>query len=224
MSRPVAVLRPEPGNGATARRLAGAGLTPLPLPLFEVVALAWTAPDALAHDALILTSANTVRHGGAALAALTALPVFAVGEATAAAARAMGFAIAAVGQGNASDLLAHAKASGVRHALHLGGRDGMVEAGGIVANTIPVYASEARPIDPAAFAALADAVILVHSARAGERLAQLADEHALNRSTTRIVAISAAAGRAAGSGWARRVIAARPDDAAMIDAARALAN
>ena len=64
MSRPLAVLRPEPGNGATAARIEELGFRAIRLPLFAVRALAWTMPDAADHDALLLTSANAVRFGG----------------------------------------------------------------------------------------------------------------------------------------------------------------
>ena len=57
-------------------------------------------------DALLLTSANAVRLGGSELAKLRDLPVTAVGEATAAAARDAGFRVETIGSGNAVDLLA----------------------------------------------------------------------------------------------------------------------
>ena len=83
MSRPIVVLRPEPGNRVTAAAIEGRGLRAIRLPLFAVQPVAWQAPDPAGFDALLLTSANAVRHGGAGLARLLSLPVFAVGEATA---------------------------------------------------------------------------------------------------------------------------------------------
>ena len=56
-------------------------------------------------DALLLGSANALRHGGAALDAFRAKPAYAVGEATAAAAEAAGFTVAAVGAGGLQALL-----------------------------------------------------------------------------------------------------------------------
>ena len=79
MSRAVAVLRPEPGNAATATRVEAAGLAAIRLPLFAVRALDWTPPDPAAFDALILTSANTPRLAGPGIDSLASLPVFAVG-------------------------------------------------------------------------------------------------------------------------------------------------
>ena len=73
MTRVLAVLRPEPGNAATRERAEIAGFATVALPLFEVRALAWDAPDPGAFDALILTSANALRFGGGGLAAFTSL-------------------------------------------------------------------------------------------------------------------------------------------------------
>ena len=67
MSRAVAVLRPEPGNAATAARIEQVGLTAIRLPLFSVRAVDWVVPDPARFDSLILTSANTPRLAGAGL-------------------------------------------------------------------------------------------------------------------------------------------------------------
>ncbi len=81
--KPLAVLRPEPGNAATAARIAAAGARTIRLPLFAVGPLAWTPPDPAVHDALLLTSANAVRQAGPGLAGYRTLPVHAVGAAPA---------------------------------------------------------------------------------------------------------------------------------------------
>ena len=113
MSRPIAVLRPEPGNGATVAAIEAAGGMAIRLPLFAAAPVAWHAPDPAAFDALLLTSANALRHGGPELAALRSLPVHAVGGATAAAARQAGFAVAHAGTGDGAALVAAAEAAGV---------------------------------------------------------------------------------------------------------------
>ena len=91
MTRPIAVLRPEPGNAATVTRVTAAGWRAIALPLFVVRPLAWTAPDPSDFDGVLFTSANAVRHGGEELSQLTGLPAFAVGENSAQAARGAGF-------------------------------------------------------------------------------------------------------------------------------------
>lgn len=215
--RPLAVLRPEPGNAATAARIAAAGGVAIRLPLFAVRALDWTVPDPAAHDALFLTSANAVRHAGPRLAALAGLPVHAVGPATAAAAEAAGLRVAAVGAADAAALARSAAEAGVRRALHLAGRDRASAALPGVSATVAVYASEAVAVDPAV---LAGTVALVHSPRAGARLAELVAA----RAAVAVAALSAPAAEAAGAGWARIAVAAAPDDAALVAAALRLAR
>jgi uroporphyrinogen-III synthase len=219
MTRPIAVLRPEPGNRATVAAIGARGFTAIPLPLFQVRPLSRHLPDPSAFDALILTSANAVRHGGD-LRPLASLPVFTVGDATAKAARSVGLNVVAVGASNAADLLAQAKAAGIRRALHLTGRDHLLEAGGIIAALIPVYASEPLAIHEEALGRLSGSVALIQSARAGERLRALLP----TRTAIRIAAISQAAASAAGDGWQQVAIAPAPTTAALLDTAIRLAD
>ncbi|MDF0488172.1 uroporphyrinogen-III synthase [Sphingomonas sp. H39-1-10] len=220
MTRTLAVLRPEPGNAATAARAAAAGYAVLRLPLFAVVPLAWIVPDARAHDALVLTSANIVRMAGAGLADLAALPVIAVGEQTAAAARAAGLTVTATGSSDAEALAALLAARGMTRALHLGGRERTPVDG--VTRAIAVYASEPRAVAPADLAGLAGNVALLHSARAATRLGELLDAAALPRARVTIGAFSAAIAAAAGPGWHAVAVAARPSDTALFAAIDAL--
>ena len=101
----ILVLRPEPGAGETARRARERGLEAIAVPLFTVGPMSWELPDPAQFDALLLTSANAVRHGGEQLGNLRGLPVHAVGEATAAAARNAGFGIASSGDAGVDRLL-----------------------------------------------------------------------------------------------------------------------
>lgn len=218
--KPLAVLRPEPGNAATAARIEAAGGRALRLPLFHIVPLAWTPPDPAGHDALFLTSANAVRHAGPALAAYAALPVHTVGAATAVAARAAGLKVVATGERDAQSMARAAVAGGVTQALHLAGRDRTTDALLGTSATVAVYASEALPLTSADLLPLAGAVALVHSPRAGERLAALVTD----RSQVMLAAISSAATGAAGDGWAAVAVADVPTDAALIAAGLALAD
>lgn len=220
MSRAIAVLRPEPGNRITAAAIEGRGRTAIRLPLFETRPLAWDVPDPAAHDALILTSANAVRWAGEGLGLLRGLPVWAVGEATASAARRAHLDVVAVGDAGAAALVAQAEAKGVRHALHLAGRERTLEAGGIVASVLPVYASEVLPVTAEQVAALDGCVALIQSARAGTRLGEIVPD----RSAVVVAAISEAAAAGSGRGWRATAIAPRPDTEALIDTAIALAD
>lgn len=210
------MLRPEPGNAATCARIRAIGLEPVALPLFEVRALDWTAPAADAFDALILTSANAVRHAGAGLARYAGLPVYAVGAATARAAEVAGLEVAMAGASDAEALIAAAARSGIGRALHLGGRETGVMAGGIIAASIAVYASDVVDIAADRLATLAGATALLHSPRAADRFAALCATSGIDRATIAVAAISPAVAAAAGRGWARLAVAATTDDAALI--------
>lgn len=222
MSRAVAVLRPEPGNRVTAAAIEAAGRRAIRLPLFAVGPIGWTPPDPARFDALLLTSANALHHGGPGLARLRALPVHAVGKTTAAAAQRAGFTLAATGDAGAAELIAAARAAGVRRALLLGGRERMLDAGGIVVEALTVYASDPLPMAPGTAAALRGCVALVQSARAGARLAELVPGAA--RATIAIAAISPRAAAAAGDGWERVETALSADPATLIGLAVALAD
>jgi uroporphyrinogen-III synthase len=224
VSRAIAVLRPEPGNAATAAAIEALGLTAIRLPLFDVHAIDWVAPDAARFDALLLTSANAPRRAGPGLAALRALPVHTVGDATAAAAREAGLEVVAVGDRDGAALVSAAAARGVGRALLLGGRDRAVEGHPIIAETIAVYASEPVAVAVEALDELAGSVVLIHSPRAARRIADLIDRAGIDRRTIRIAAISAAAADAAGGDWDRVAAAAAPEDVALIALARSLAD
>lgn len=219
MTRPVAVLRPEPGNAATTARVMAAGWTAIRLPLFQVRACPWQVPDPADFDALVLTSANAARHAGAELARLTGLPVYAVGIATADAAREAGFHVKLTGTADATRLLADARTMGVSRALHLAGRDRLMTSS-IIAHTITVYASEPLHPDPTSIQVLSGAVALLHSPRAARRLADLVDSAGLSRSDLRLATLSPSVARAAGAGWNTIAVAATPDDASLVDAVR----
>jgi uroporphyrinogen-III synthase len=222
MSRAVVVLRPEPGNRATVDRLGAAGLTAIPMPLFEIRAIDWTPPSPDHYDALLLTSANAVRFGGEGLAAVRALPALAVGAATAEAARRAGFDVRLIGGDGAAALLESIAAQRYRRLLHLGGRDRTIAPSDAVATTIAVYASDARAVDAEDLRRIENAVVLVHSPRAGSRLGDLV--RGVDRLGARLAAISRAAAEAAGAGWAACRIAAAPTDAALVELAGRLAD
>ncbi|MEE8274408.1 MAG: uroporphyrinogen-III synthase, partial [Alphaproteobacteria bacterium] len=95
----VLITRPREDAEALAEALAVRGVEALVEPLLEIVPLNPGDFDLAGVQAALLTSAN----GARALAAATGsrdVPVLAVGEATAAAARAAGFAEVAVAGGD----------------------------------------------------------------------------------------------------------------------------
>ncbi len=212
MTRTVVVLRPEPGNAATATRLRAADLPVRQLPFFAIVPLPWVAPDPTAFDAVLLTSANAVRHGGAGLDVLRGLPVVAVGAATADGATAAGFDVAIVGQSDVTEAIALARAAGFVLLLHLAGRDRTPSTDGVTAVT--VYASEALAIPDDSIAELAGRVVVLHSPRAARALAARVPQ--TERLRIALVVLSQAVGEAAGTGWESLDIAPEPSDDALV--------
>jgi len=184
-------------------------------PLFHVEPVTWRAPDPENYDALLLTSANAIRHGGTELAKLNALPVQAVGSATAAAAHEAGFRIEGVGAADVADLLA--QLSPMLRLLHLAGEDHRDTDDPRVHRQI-VYRSAA--IDDPGLPPLERLVTAVHSPRAGTRLAELA----VIREATAIAAISTAAAAACGDGWQRLEVADRPNDNSLLALAARLCH
>src|SRR5437762_659646 len=118
----VLVLRPEPGASVTAERARRQGLDAVAVPLFVVEPVGWRAPDPGAFEGLLLTSANAVRHGGEQVQTLRTLKVYAIGEATAKAARDAGFEIALVGDSGGVERLVGSIDPDLR-LLHLCGAD-----------------------------------------------------------------------------------------------------
>ena len=214
------ILRPEPGASESVERARHLGLEAEAVPLFAIEPIEWQAPDVSAFDALLLTSANAPRHGGPKLAWLSALPVYAVGGATAAAAHAAGFRVADVGEGGVERLLMAIPPH--LRLLHLCGevrRDISDPARRITA--LPVYRASPVAVDSLA-RTVCGAVVAVHSPRAGARLAELVPE--AERQTVRIATISPAAAEAAGDGWELVESTPEPTDSALLALAARLCN
>jgi uroporphyrinogen-III synthase len=186
-------------------------------------AIDWTLPDRAGFDALLVTSAQAVRLAGPGLQALAALPVHAVGAASAAAAEAAGLRVVEVGTRDGQQLLDGMTSRNYRHILWLCGRDHSVLAARDAALTpLPCYAVD--PVEPPAdWAALiaAPAVLLAHSGRGADRIAALTEGQ---RGHLTLVAISPAVAARAGGDWQAIALADRPDDAAMVAQARALCH
>lgn len=212
----VVVLRPEPGASETVSRARTLGLEASAVPLFSIEPVQWSIPDG-EFDALLLTSSNAVRHGGSQLEMLHRLPVHAVGEATAAAARKAGFTVFRVGDAGVDELLEQIDARS--RLLHLCGEDRREPGSADHSITaIPVYRSVA--LSSPDLGQTEGAVALVHSPRAAQRLGELIAD----RSKILIAAISKAAADAAGSGWKAVKIAEHPTDEALLALARRLCD
>ena len=187
-------------------------------PLFTLRNLEWELPEGV-FDAILLTSANGARFG--LRSELTRLPCYAVGEATARAARAHGTSQVITGPSDGAAALTLMAEAGVKRALHLCGREHIALAQpGITTERRIVYAAEAAGALPAeAVRALSrGALTLLHSPRAAALFASLVPD----RRSLRIAAISQAAADAAGSGWAEVHVAPAPRDHALLELAARL--
>ena len=168
-------------------------------------------------DALLLTSGNAVRMAGERLESLRGLPVHAVGGATAEAARNEGFEIGSAGDAGI-DVLLDSLPPDLK-LLHLCGADRREPHNARQAIT-PIVVYRAKIIEHPDVTDAQDVVILVHSPRAGQRLAELVAE----RGSIAIAAISAAAAEAVGGGWHHVESADAPNDEALLALAARLCN
>ena len=180
------ITRAQPGADATAERVRALGHEAIVAPLLAVRPLADAQVDLAGVAALAFTSANGVR-AFADLSGERSLRVFAVGAATAQAARSAGFKLVLSADG---DVEALAEGIAVRRGelrgavLHPGAAEpagdlaGALEKHGVEARRLILY--ETAPVDLADEAAemlrKSDAVLL-HSPRAAQVLAKVLKAH-----------------------------------------------
>ncbi len=224
---PLIVVRPEETGAATVAAARQMGLDAHHLPLFSLDACAWDAGPPSGYDAILLTSANAARLAGPGLAAYAALPVYAVGPATAAAAAAAGLTVRHTGGrgggGDGAALVRAAWAAGVRRPLWLAGavHRPLAWAGGWLTPTV-VYRADPLPPPPSwAQLVAAPVVIAVHSPRAAARVANLLAGRAGH---VALAALSPAVATAAGGGWREIAVATARCDAALLETARRLCH
>jgi uroporphyrinogen-III synthase len=227
MTQPILVLRPEPGNAETMARLADKGLEAISLPLFEMRPLEWRAPDPRPFTGVMLTSANALRHAGADLASLFHLPAFAVGEATAQAARDAGFLSVVTGESTVARLLSHISTLGDHILIHLCGEDRteVPLPPRLSLFAIPVYRADALDrVEALRQLGTASTVAMLHSPRAARHFADQADAAGVARGNIAIAATSHTVMSAAGTGWRGRAVADRTGDEALVALAAQLAE
>jgi uroporphyrinogen-III synthase len=217
----VLVLRPEPGASTTLARARERGLDAVAVTLFDIECVAWEASAASGFDGLLLTSANAVHCAREKLADCRALPVYAVGSATAEAARDAGFDVAATGEAGVDRLLDSIDPR--LKLLHLAGRDRkMPDRPRQEITSVTVYCSKAR--DDVDLQGAQGAVAMIHSPRAGRRFGELVDSARINRNSIAIAAISPEAAADAGEGWACVEAADAPNDDALLALTERLCN
>ena len=228
--RLIAVTRPQPDADLFARQLNAANLPPLVAPLIDIDFE--TNVKIKGASAIAVTSANGVR----ALSRVTSnrsLPVYAVGPASADAARAAGFAVAAVAQSSVESLAGVIAKGGERGpVLHVTGSHqagDLVSAlgqAGISAFAQQLYRAQAvRPMPAALRGGLdegrVDAVTLFSPRTARLFRALVEEERLTDRlAPVRLICLSDAVADALSGLAACAIIAAgQPDARAIIDIA-----
>ncbi|HBI18718.1 MULTISPECIES: uroporphyrinogen-III synthase [unclassified Brevundimonas] len=212
------ITRAEPGASRTAARLRDMGLEPIIASLLAVEPLTPVLPDLATFNALAFTSPN----GVAAFAALTPRrdhPVFAVGDATAQAASAVGFPDVRSAQGDLAALArliaeslseaailipqAETPAGDMTAALTRAG------ARGVTAHLLSTYRTNptTQPAPPAFDA------VLIHSPRAAKLLG---DRHAGRLNDVEVACISPAAAAPLAALGLHPLIATDPNEAALL--------
>lgn len=220
---PLVVIRPQPGADRTQAAAREQGLDARAYPLFEVAPRAWEPPDPATVDALLIGSANALRHAGPALQGYRDKPVHAVGEATAATAREAGLEVAVVGRGGLQAVL-----DGVPPAtrlLRLAGEERveLVPPPDVTLTERIVYASEPVSMPPELAQLLrSSCVVALHSAAAARHFADQCARLCLARDKLSLVTLGARVSDAAGTGWAGIVTAPTPDDDALLACAAQL--
>jgi len=215
------VIRPEPGLQSTLQSARDMGLAAIGLPLFEVMPLRWDGPDGSDFDALLLGSANAIRHGGDALEQYKGLPVHAVGKATAEAAEEAGFTVERVGEGGLQSVL-DANDTPTRY-LRLGGVEKVeLNPGKHTITARDLYEVRALPITGSAQIGLRTGTpcILVHSAAAARHFGNEINRIGLDRAKICLACIGPRVAAAAGEGWKAVESAPQPSDDALLALAR----
>jgi uroporphyrinogen-III synthase len=181
------ITRAEPAASETAERVAAHGHSPVVQPLLTLERLPHPQMDLHDVRALAFTSANGVR-AFAAASPERDFRVFAVGAATAEAAKAAGFRSVLSGDGDVAALAARiaTRSLELRGGVVLnpgpvepaGDLAGALQKAGVEARAVALYDTVPAPLDPAFLANLANIdMVLLHSAKAARALAKIVRRH-----------------------------------------------
>jgi uroporphyrinogen-III synthase len=223
----ILLTRPRDDTAALAETLKAAGHHVLSEPMLDIRFVPGAAVDLDGAQAVLFTSANGVR-AFAAVETRRDLPAFAVGEATAAAARRAGFARVEGAAGRVDDLVLLVRdrlTPGAGPVVHAAGRDvagdlaGELGHAGFEVRRAVLYTAEAaRALSAGTVLALSrgeiDAV-LFYSARSAQTFRHLIEDGGLTFSVGRTAALGlspAAIEPVKSLPWARVESAARPDE------------
>jgi uroporphyrinogen-III synthase len=227
----VLITRPREDAEAVSKLLRAQGVDSLVAPLMTIRVLPSAALDLAGVQALMVTSANGVR-AFARLSTARGLPVFAIGDATARAARDAGFDRVESAGGAVEDLarLVRARLEPARGALlHAAGADvagdlaGALADAGFTIRRVALYrAAKARRLPVAAARALAQGAldaVLFFSPRSAATFVSLASKAGIEPALARLDALclsEAVADVARQVAWRAVAVAAQPDQPALL--------
>ncbi len=191
------------------------------LPLQDVIPVAWSIPSG-EFDGLLVGSANVFRHGGEQLAQLLDLPVYAVGEMTARAARESGFTVAASGAGGLQAVVDNILPDRPVSLLRLAG-----------ANKVRLDLSRHVSISVQTVYRLADldiaeaqrelftspSCVMLHSVSAAENFLRNGMQLNIERDMVSLAVIGPRVALEVGEGWAAIETARAPSDTALLELA-----
>lgn len=225
MSLPILVIRPEPGCAATLAAAREQDMSLAGYPLSRIEPVEWSAPEG-PFDALLIGSANALRQFDPLVDRFADKPVYAVGESTAAEAKARGLSVTVTGSGGLQDLLDALPPAPLRLLRLAGAEHVSLEApAGVEILTAITYRAEHMPMpDPMAADLRKGAIVLLHSAAAARHLAVECDRLAIPRDTIHLAALGLRIAAAAGPGWARVCAAAEPNDRTLLALARQMCH
>jgi len=221
VSVPVFVIRPEPGLSSTMERGRALGLEMVAMPLSEAAPVEWQVP-ATTFDGILLGSANGLRQAGAMRAQLAELPVYAVGEATAVAARDMGFDIAVTGDGSLQALIDTLSPDRTLRLLRLAGEERLPLAAPphVSIETATTYRIVHRALSASEVAQLdKGGVVLLHSAASASHFASEVRRAGIDHGRLALATLSPRIARSVSDGWKNVAVAAIPDDPALLSTA-----
>lgn len=221
MSAKVFAIRPQPGLSATIAAGRALGLDIYGEPLSEIRPVAWDVPDPATIDALLIGSANAIRHGGPQLDLLRGKPVHAVGKMTADMAIEAGFSVERIGNGGLQSLLRPANHVGPAplRFLRLSGAE-RVELdvpAGIRVEERTVYQAVPVCISPH-FAKLLESggIVLLHSAASARHFSEECARLGIATNALAIAALAPRVTEGIGGDWGGIHHAASPNDSALL--------
>ena len=223
MSLRVAVTRAQPEADATAARLRAMGAEPVLAPLLRIEHRPFDT-NLTGVQALLFSSGNGVR-AYACASETRDIIALGVGDVTAAAAHHAGFADVRSADGDVTALATLAQAALSPNGgklVHISGAHaagdlaGALKGAGFEAERRVAYEAQAVTDLPPALAAAID-IVLFHSARAAETYITLGAPHARQRIAACLS--PAIAEIAARVNWARLIVASRPREEALLEAA-----